>query len=81
MIEIQTNYGPALSNWYTLYNRVAKWNILKRLFATRNRGFKNVAQLTGKIGYIHGEIDDLEITMTEMVVIHVLHNLDPKFDR
>lgn len=36
--------------------------------------------MTACIGDIQGEITDLEITIEEMITIHVLHNLDPMFD-
>lgn len=76
--------GPKeLCDWlkkrYTLQNFAQNWNALDRLHAIRHSECKNVTAYMSRIKDASAEIEDLKISISEVVVIHVLNNLDSHF--
>lgn len=68
-----------LKNRYTIQSLAMKWNALEKLHAIRHSECKNVTEYMGRIKEVSAEIADLEITISEAVLIHALTNLDSTF--
>ena len=68
-----------LKKRYTLQNFASKWSALGKLHAIRHSEYKNVAKYMSRIKDVSTEIEDLQISISEAVVIHALNNLDSHF--
>lgn len=68
-----------LKKRYTSQSFASKWNALEKLHTIRQSECKSVAEYMSRIKEASDEISDLEITMSEAVLIHALSNLDPTF--
>lgn len=68
-----------LKKRYTLQNFASNWNALDRLHAIRHCECKNVTEYMSRIKDASAEIEDLKISISEVVVIHALNNLDSHF--
>lgn len=54
---------------YTLQNWASKWNTFSKLHEIRYGDFQNIQNLMTKIRDVKFEIEDLEITMDETIII------------
>ena len=69
-----------LKSRYTLQNWASKWNVIKQLLETTHKEKQSVADYTSRIREILGEMTDMEISITDLVVIHTINNLGSMFD-
>ncbi len=58
-----------LRNGYTLQNWTSKWNILEKLHEIQDGNCKDIQEFKTKISDMKFEIEELEITMDEVITI------------
>lgn len=65
---------------YTSQSWASKWNTLVKLHSIHQRDCANVAEFISKIRDVTSEINDLNITIDEAIILHTLTSLDTQFN-